>query len=125
MNRDRKFVAKGCQCVPRSEVDSLLAELGIDYPPCGFHIGRGWLPHVAGALRRMCAAGWAKDLAQVKQKFGGLRLYTTNVVSAEVQAIIDEVELICDDLCEECGEPHGLRVPLSGLALCEGCKHVK
>lgn len=59
----------------RAEGKNVLERLGIDNPRCGFGIAMGWMPTVERALEKMIAAGWDKDLHQVKQKFCGLRIY--------------------------------------------------
>lgn len=97
-----------------------LAALGIEYPPCGFYIGEGWYAPVMAALAMMILAGWDRRLAQVKQKFGGLRLYIEEA-SDEVNEIVCVTEELCNTLCENCGAPHGLTIPLSGSALCPKC----
>lgn len=102
------------------DIELMLAVRGIKYPRCGFDIEPGWYPHVVAALDGMIAAGWDKELAQVKQKFGGLRIYIGKG-SDDIYRIIRETETLCDALCEECGAPHGLKVPLSGMALCDPC----
>ena len=42
-------------------------------------------------------------VAQVKEKFGGLRFYTDGA-SREYQQLIRYVESLCDMLCENCGK---------------------
>jgi hypothetical protein len=82
--------------------DPDLERLGIAYPPCGIWIGDGWRPVVFAALEHMLALGWSGKLVQVKEKFGGLRIYAENL-SAEMQKIVDDAETACRFLCEECG----------------------
>lgn len=118
MKRDRPFV------IPHEEIEGLLSARRIEYPSCGFYIGAGWIPTVVVTLDKMIAAGWDRDLSQVKQKFGGLRIYT-GWVSPPVQQIISAAEATCDKLCEWCGEPHGLNIPLSGTALCPECRETE
>lgn len=104
----------------RIEKELMLSTRNIRYPYCGFDIGDGWYPSVVAALDKMIAAGWDKDLAQIKQKFGGLRIYIGQATD-DVYQIIHGAEALCDTLCEGCGKPHGLKVPLSGMAYCEPC----
>lgn len=42
-------------------------------------------------------------VVQVKEKFGGLRFYTSNS-TREYQQLIRYVESLCDMLCENCGK---------------------
>lgn len=100
---------------------NLCKELGMDYPYCGFYIGDGWYPTVEKALRAAHDAGWCGPLAQVKQKFCQLRIYADN--ASELQRyFFSKAEAECDKLCETCGQPHGLDVPMSGVALCRKCR---
>lgn len=69
-----------------------------------------------------CDKGWAKlyepllticeeegvRVAQVKEKFGGLRFYTCGEVSELLKEMIDTAEMLSYKTCECCGEP-GIR----------------
>jgi hypothetical protein len=84
----------------------------------------------------MVGPGWAKILdklydvkprsvyvAQVKEKFGGLRFYVGSA-SEEFFDAIDAAEEESYKTCEQCGEPGELREDLSWiLTLCE--KHYR
>ena len=63
----------------RDELTAFLKEIGQEYPPCGYHVGDGWLPHTKTALRKIAeiakGAGLEWQVAQVKQKFCQLRIY--------------------------------------------------
>ncbi len=53
-------------------------------------------------------------ITQVKEKFGGLRIYyTTSMIEPEtydkINLIVDSVEKDCNKICEECGRPGQLR----------------
>lgn len=111
----------------RARVDALLLELDIKFPRCGFEIGEGWFTTVAHALRQLVAAGWDRELEQVKQKFCGLRIYLGDSYAhdenrPEFEAIIRHAEYQCAQICEFCGEPHFLTIPRSGMALCKECE---
>lgn len=122
----------------RERIDALLAEIGQEYPYCGFHVGDGWFPHVADALRKMSKVDLPWKLAQVKQKFCQLRIYVDfpreeqrpwvwepeHPLSGrvkEVQKYIGEAEDACDVACEDCGRwvEGG---PASGTKLCKRCR---
>ena len=118
MTEEQKTKARAYKDV---RIPTLLSRLGIAYPTWGFYIGDGWLPIVENALERMIVAGWDRNLAQVKQKFGGLRIYI-GYTNEAITRIIREAESACDKACEHCGALHGLEVPLSGLALCKECR---
>lgn len=71
-------------------------------------VGPGWaslINRVFDALERL---GKPTTIVQVKEKYGGLRIYTDNYV-AEFEAIIQQAELESFAMCETCGEPGVLR----------------
>ncbi len=105
----------------RARAKAFLESRGIAFPRSGFGILPGWQDAVEHALDEMIAAGWDKDLHQVKQKFGGLRIYVAPFANDEVRAIIKRTEALVDTLCEYCGNLHGRTIPLSGNALCPDC----
>lgn len=94
---------------------------GIDYPECGFECPPGWLPIVLRALDRMRSVGWTGQLAQVKEKFGGLRIYVDDHTD-EVDAVIKAAEGECWVTCTECGK-RGTQIDDGWIrTLCEGCR---
>ena len=116
-------------------VRDLCTEIDQEYPRCGFHVGDGWFPIVADALRRIAGVGIRWRLEQVKQKFCQLRVYVDFLDDGiwrpehpdhgrylEVKRIIAEAEAACDRACEQCGakvEP-GMS---SGWKGCGACRH--
>ncbi len=94
----------------------LLDWYGIKYPVCGFDIGPGWMTIVRKAFQAMLAAGWRGGLSQVKEKFGGLRIYwdpayneddpdatETDEQIKAIDAIVRQAEAESWSTCEECG----------------------
>jgi hypothetical protein len=84
------------------------------------HVGKGWGPIVSEAVTKIHAAGGL--ISQVKEKFGGLRIYTyqnTDEVEATVAAACEKARVTC----EYCGKP-GTIHQLSGWykTVCEDCK---
>ena len=73
-----------------------------------FAIGPGWYGIVKDLIEKAIAAGWDRQICQVKEKFGGLRFYI-NGAPEEVWALIREAEEKSYEVCEECGEPGELR----------------
>jgi len=71
-------------------------------------IGPGWYKLVKNLIEELIAAGWDKQICQVKEKFGGLRFYT-NAMSDECHDIVSKYEKLSYETCEKCGEPGGLR----------------
>lgn len=62
----------------------------------------GWVPMVERLVARLIKLGWNRRLAQVKEKFGGLRFYVDDA-SDEVHAAIDRAERHSYRTCEVCG----------------------
>lgn len=85
-----------------------------------FSVPTGWRALVA----ELCAT-LAKDpgcrVAQVKEKFGGLRVYVNNGTEAALAAI-NAAELLARKTCQACGAG-GATLRTGGWArtLCDGC----
>ena len=106
----------------------LFAKYGIEDTDCGNYIGDGWIPIVDRMFDRMIAAGWDKQLRQIKSKFCELTVYITALANASpaIDKIIKEAEDVAHRSCEDCGQLHGLVTPMIGQALCRVCrKHEK
>ena len=86
------------------EMYEMLDELGVCHPECWSEYGPGWHALIRGTLERMLAAGWDGRLGQIKEKFGGLRIYIDTGNDA-VWKIIDEAEALSFKTCEFCGRP--------------------
>ena len=73
-----------------------------------FAVDNGWL----GILRRLIVdlikLGWDKQICQVKEKFGGLRFYTSDATD-EMYNRIRLAEDVSYLTCEKCGELGELR----------------
>lgn len=119
--------------------NSMVAQLNITADSSRSYVGLGWLPVVRKCFEAMIAAGWNRELEQIKQKFCQLRIYIsqpTEIVQ-DGKFVLDENGKItltelgkliylavneCDKLCEVCGcerEKKGVR---SGWALCNECE---
>ena|SRR5579859_866258 len=72
------------------------------------YVGPGWRDIVDHAVGEIEARGGS--VQQVKEKFGGLRIYAHGDGAEE---ICDEAEQAAKNLCEECGKP-GKCVDLQG-----------
>lgn len=84
-----------------------------------FCVDDGWLPLLLRTIEQCIAAGWDRQVCQVKEKFGGLRFYI-NSASDEVYDIISQAERESYGLCERCGEPGELRNDIGWyMTLCE------
>ena len=108
----------------QARIKAFLESRGIQEPPCGFYVGDGWLETVEATLDEMIGAGWDRVLQQVKSKFCGLRIYIGKA-DREVRDLISAAEELCSRMCEQCGAQHGLKIPMTGIALCPECKDKK
>ncbi len=72
------------------------------FPMFGFECGPGWLELLVPALEYMEQHGIRVD--QVKEKFGGLRLYPDRYDEA-LQCLLEVIETRSFQTCERCGEP--------------------
>jgi hypothetical protein len=100
--------AKRWEAKAPSKVKDFLALHELEYPSCGFFIRDGWMPFVEEAMVAMKEAGWKGELFQVKEKFGGLRIYVSDH-TPEVDQLIAEAERKSFETCEVCGNPGDLR----------------
>lgn len=102
-------------------LDDVLSEFKIGYVPCGAECGEGWVPLVRELFQDLIAMGWDRDLHQVKEKFGLLRVYI-GAAPDEIHARIAEAEKKSAKVCEECGLSGG-KIIKGGyiLTLCSEC----
>jgi len=85
-------------------IDEVLAEFKIkpEDVMCGAHCGDGWAPIVRDLFHDLISLGWDRDLHQVKEKFGKLRVYV-GVATDEIYERIRQAEIASSHLCEDCG----------------------
>lgn len=69
-----------------------------------FSVGNGWLGILENTIKELIKLGWDKQIIQVKEKFGGLRFYVSNLPEKGINIII-EAEKESYETCEVCGEP--------------------
>lgn len=69
-----------------------------------FEVGAGWLPHAQAAVTAIRGAGGS--VLQVKEKFGGLRIYfeAPADVYDQLDRLVDDTAYRCSFLCEDCGK---------------------
>lgn len=95
---------------------------GYDYNPIMGRVGPGWLP----VLDRLCddieQLGWDKGIAQIKEKFGGLRFYARGSSPPGVQCRINAAERESLKVCEHCGKAGRLGGDGWVKTLCESCR---
>lgn len=90
--------------------------------------GKGWWPlidKVAAAIDSFNAAHPESsiEVSQIKQKFGGLRIYHHNAPE-DIRKLIDEAIEVSWHTCERCGATEGIITNLEGyrLTLCPDCR---
>lgn len=92
----------------------------------GFEVGDGWFDLLDRLSAKIEAYNHEHpeepiEALQVKEKFGGLRFYTTFYVP-EVEDFITEAEEEADDTCEKCGaRPAEARGGGWIVTLCDEC----
>jgi hypothetical protein len=64
----------------------------------------GWIPLVKEVLGKLKEMGWKGEIEQIKEKFGGLRLYLTDLTQ-EMDELVDSYERKSRTVCEYCGKP--------------------
>jgi hypothetical protein len=91
---------------------------------CGAHVPHGWLTIVdtlCTAIERYCDNKKIPlpVVAQIKEKFGGLRYYVDDLPN-ELYPLVSFVESFSFSICETCGNPGQLRTDSSYLlTLCD------
>jgi ribosomal protein L37AE/L43A len=85
-------------------------------------VGRGWYGLLKELIEDLIAAGWDRQVLQIKEKFGTLRFYVKDRRS-EFQARIDVAVEQSARMCELCGKPGSLRVTTAGwyCTRCNAC----
>ncbi len=73
-------------------------------PRSGICVGSGWIALVIDCLQKFEALDFDIQVLQIKEKFGGLRIYVDNN-TAQVGEIIKAAEEKVMKTCESCGEP--------------------
>lgn len=83
-------------------------------------VGKGWESIVEATLEDIENHGGY--ILQVKEKFGGLRIYTHGGDYEYIADIVRAAENRCDIICEDCGELGHLRNNKGWYkTLCEKC----
>ncbi len=75
---------------------------------CGSQIGEGWFDLVRQLDKDIAALAPDYIVDQVKEKFGGLRYYVSNLPvteSQEIYGLISVAEDKSNTICDVCGEP--------------------
>lgn len=81
-------------------------------------VGTGWMPLVNRVFDALIDYGHPVKIIQVKEKFGGLRVYTDHF-HEEIETVIIQVGNESFSICEECGAVGKLRGTTWYRTLCE------
>lgn len=93
-----------------------------------FECEEGWHPLILETLKKIQDISDEKGLdievSQVKEKYGGLRIYLTGY-TPEIERIIQEAEGKSLTICEVCGKSGSFRSNMDGwyLTRCDKCFH--
>ena len=66
----------------------------------------GWQDIITDMCSRLSAVDDLSPIVQIKEKFGGLRVYFNTVTPDAAEAIIADAERACEETCDICGQ-HG------------------
>lgn len=92
----------------------------IPYQPFDYEIDNGWKDLVLKLIEDLKAIGWNGEIAQIKEKFGGLRFYIGEG-TIEMFKLIDKAECKSYSICIRCGQPGVLRGTSWPTPLCDVC----
>lgn len=79
------------------------------------HVGEGWAILIEQLVLTLIELGWNRRIAQMKEKFGGLRFYIGDG-TPPMFAAIDDAERRSRRICARCGKP-GRITARSGYAV--------
>jgi len=93
----------------------------------GFAVDYGWaglLWECFERLEKLAGDKYAINFIQVKEKFGGLRIYCrpSSEIEREVRDILLEFENRSYETCETCGAPGRLRFGMWKKVRCDDCE---
>lgn len=86
-------------------------------------VGDGWVPLLERMMQDLTALRWNGTFRQIKEKFGGLRVYTEGETPVQYERIL-AAERESYRTCEQCGATgDGVRQSTRGWikTLCEPC----
>jgi len=88
------------------------------------HVGPGWHPILEQLHLDIIAVDPDYTTSQVKEKFGGLRVYLASCRHPDVNALIRAAEVRAQETCEDCGAPGRIRNRAGRIwlqCLCDVC----
>lgn len=87
-------------------------------------VGDGWTPILAELHLKLLAKEPEYRVAQVKEKFGALRVYLTQY-RPDLEDLIEEAGEKSEKICERCGGPGSLRQLIWIKTLCQDCLDIR
>ena len=87
------------------------------------HVGPGWVDILVALHADLSSLDPHYDVAQVKEKFGELRVYLQSEVTWDMDQAIDAATALSQQTCEVCGLPGRIR-NVSGFyvkCVCDAC----
>lgn len=89
------------------------------------NVGKGWQPLIEKLHADLSALAPGYGIAQIKEKFGGLRYYLDCTpdfpvaIQDQMEELVTEAELASFLICEQCGAPGELRGGSWWKTLCD------
>lgn len=65
-------------------------------------VGPGWIPLLDELFTKLIDLGWDRQVRQIKEKFGVLRLYFGHL-DTDMINLVDKAEFESSQVCEDCG----------------------
>lgn len=89
-----------------------------------FECDTGWNKLICDCIQELIDAGWDKEIAQIKEKFGGLRFYPGGCTDKQWE-IIRKYEELSYKTCESCGSTEDVTTEGPGWiqSLCKNCRN--
>jgi len=89
-----------------------------------FGCGIGWRDIISEAFTKLEELGWKGQILQIKEKFGGLRIYVSHLENTEMLNVISHAESQSYLTCEACGQEGRKCNPDSSWTktLCKECE---
>ena len=85
-------------------------------------VGKGWAPLINRVFDKLETIKGSIKIVQVKEKWGGLRIYT-DYSNKELDKVIYDAEKESLEICEVCGKPGKLRGKTWYYTSCD--EHIK
>ncbi|WP_131824424.1 hypothetical protein [Mycobacteroides abscessus] len=106
---------------PQAAIASIRSRFAPDWP-AEIYCGAGWYSILIELDRKLIAAAPTILYCQIKEKFGGLRVYLSEH-DIRAQQWVREAEASASKACEICGNPGQLRSSRPWIrTLCDACE---